>query len=359
MLEQLLIQGNSSIREAMVRLTKGNCGIILLVDEKRKLQDVITDGDIRRGILDGLALESSIAEVIEIKHRRHGQNHSQPVAAPEHADTANRLLLMQKSGVHQLPILDADGRVVDLVTIDQLTAISSAPMQALIMAGGVGKRLRPLTESIPKPMLPVGGRPILEHHVERLAALGVQEVFISTHYRSEMIHDHFGDGGAFGVTIRYIEEERQMGTAGALGMIPGGPAGTILMLNADIMTSLDYLSMIRFHQEHRSGLTIGVRGYEMQVPYGVVNSDGVSVISIEEKPQFTFNVNVGVYILEPEVIRLVRPNEPIDMPDLINQALAEHLPIVSFPILEYWIDIGRHDDYHQANQDAQQGRLNL
>ncbi|MEO6054477.1 MAG: sugar phosphate nucleotidyltransferase, partial [Chthoniobacterales bacterium] len=227
-----------------------------------------------------------------------------------------------------------------------------SPVNAIVMAGGYGKRLLPLTNETPKPMLPVAGKPILEHVLENLLQSGISNIKITTHYKSEKIEDYFGDGSSRGLNIEYVNEDQPLGTAGALGLIEPEEQPT-LVLNADILTSVDFQAMLQFHKEHKAELTVGVREYDVAVPFGVVRSEGADVTSIEEKPVFSFFVNAGIYLLEPGVIKMVPKQEKLDMPDLIKMLLENNRPVRAFPIVEYWLDVGQHKDYERANNEQE------
>jgi NDP-sugar pyrophosphorylase family protein len=224
------------------------------------------------------------------------------------------------------------------------------------MAGGFGNRLRPLTEDLPKPMLPVGGRPLMERIVEQLRDVGIHQLSVTTHYKPEVIADHFGDGSQFGVKIDYVREEQPLGTAGALGMIDQ-PEGLLLVMNGDIVTQLNFRAMVDFHHEHKADMTVAVRKFDFQVPFGVVETEGVLITGLAEKPSLGFFVNAGIYLLEPTAHRNIPRGQRFDMTDLIDHLLAEKRRVVSFPIREYWLDIGHDADYEQAQDDLKNGRI--
>jgi len=247
-------------------------------------------------------------------------------------------------------LVDSDGCVVGLVTTRDLLPSDDLSLAAVVMAGGHGMRLRPLTDDLPKPMLPVAGRPLMEHIVSQLERAGIRRVSITTHYHAEKIVEHFGDGHAFGVDLTYVNEDRPLGTAGALALVDR-PAETLLVINGDIVTQVDFHAMYAYHREHEADLTVAVRAYQVQVPYGVIETEGVHVSSIKEKPHLNFFVNAGIYLLEPSALAHIPSGRRFDMPDLIDALLGCGKPVVSFPIREYWLDIGEHDSYLQAQRD--------
>jgi len=221
----------------------------------------------------------------------------------------------------------------------------------VIMAGGFGTRLRPFTDTTPKPMLPVGDRPLMERTLENLQETGIRNVTISTHYKPEVIINHFQDGSEFGININYVNEEQPLGTAGALGLMTP-PDDTVLIINGDILTNVNFESMFQFHREHRAEMTVATRIYEFQLPYGVVEMEGVRISKITEKPTKKFFVSAGIYLLEPRMFAYIPKNQRFDMTDLIERLLIEGRQVVNFPIREYWLDIGRHPDYERAQVEA-------
>ncbi len=350
-LQYLCITPDQPIREALSLIDRNEKGIVLVVDAERRLLGTITDGDIRRAILAGTVIEEPV-KVLLIERA------GPPVTAPVGTDRVNLLRLMQERRVRQMPLLNGDRHIVDLVMLDDLMPNHTPPLQAVIMAGGLGMRLRPLTETMPKPMLPIGDRPLMERTVEKLRHAGIRQVSIATCYMGEKIVEHFGDGHTFGVDLSYVAEDFPRGTAGALALLPQ-PQETLLVINGDIMTDVDFRAMHAYHQEHQAALTVGVRKFEMSVPYGVIESSGTFVSGIKEKPRLSFFVNAGIYLLEPGVHQHIPADQRFDMTDLIQLLLDMGQPVVSFPIIEYWLDIGQHADYAQAQEHAQQTKANL
>jgi NDP-sugar pyrophosphorylase family protein len=274
-----------------------------------------------------------------------------PLTAPVGTAPAELVALMQAYEVRQIPLVDADGCVQDLALLQDLVEVEGPPLRAVVMAGGLGSRLAPLTEETPKPMLPVGDRPLLERIVAQLREAGIRHVNLTTHYRGEAIAAHFGDGREHGVEIEYVSEERPLGTAGALGLVDSDDP--ILVMNGDILTRVDFRAMHRFHDEHEADMTVAVRPYEARVPYGLVELEDAHVTAISEKPLVRGFVNAGIYLIAPGVSRLVEPSESLDMPQLIERLVAGSRRVVGFPLREYWLDIGRLADYEQALVDAE------
>ena len=342
---QTLIAKDAPILEALGMLNEAACQICLVVDKAGRLIGTVTDGDIRRGILAGIAMSAPVELVMNTKPR---------IAKPED-DSATLIGMMRRHVIHQMPLLDSEGVVVGLAQLDDLVgAQDRRDNLVVLMAGGLGKRLRPLTEDVPKPLLPVGGRPILERILEGLVAQGFHKFLISVNYRAEMIEEHFGNGSRWGVSITYLREDKAMGTAGALGLLPVPPTLPVVVMNGDLLTQTNLPRLLDYHQHRQAQASMCVRKYDFQVPFGVVRLNGDEMIGIDEKPVHEFFVNAGIYVLDPAIITLVPQDEPLDMPELFNRARERGLRTVAFPIHEYWMDIGRLDDFEKANTEARQ-----
>jgi dTDP-glucose pyrophosphorylase len=347
-LSDLLVTEDTTIRKVMTRIDQGATGIALLVDRHRRLLATVTDGDIRRAILAGTSLDSPIGELASDPTKRRPK----PLTAPAETPRSEQLRLMHEAKVRHLPLLDRTGRVVELVTADQ-DADAPLSLQAVIMAGGFGQRLRPLTDDTPKPMLPIAGSPLMERTIKSLSQVGVRRINVTTHYLPEKITDYFGSGSRYGVELNYVAENQPLGTAGALSLV-GSTEDPLLVLNGDILTRVDYRALLKFHQQHGADMTVGVRQYELGVPYGVIEAEGGHVKGVEEKPKFQFLVSAGIYLLEPQVCRRIPAGERCDMPELIEKLLQDGATVVSFPVIEYWLDIGHHDDFRRAQEDVRE-----
>lgn len=341
---------DATIRDAIAHMDANRRGIMLVLDRERRLLGTISDGDIRRAILARLNLDTPVAELLA---RKAGTPYERPVTARAGQPPAAYRALLQRHSLLYLPLLDQAGCVCGLVALDQLVPGQGLPVQAVVMAGGKGRRLHPLTEELPKPMLPVGDRPLMEIIIEQLREVGIRRVNVTTHHQPEKISEHFGDGRKFGVELTYVAEERPLGTAGALGLMKPSEE-TILVINGDILTRVDFRAMLAFHREHQADLTVAVRQYDLEVPYGVVECEGQAVRKISEKPVLGFFVNAGIYLLEPSVIRHIPSGQHFDMTDLMQRLLDAGRPVVSFPIREYWLDIGEHAQYEQAKEEVKQ-----
>jgi dTDP-glucose pyrophosphorylase len=345
-----------SLRETMTVIDECGKGIALVVDAERHLVGTVTDGDVRRAILAAVNLETPVSALLARNAASQHSKDPKPVTAQVGTERAELLATMRQHALRHIPILDDDRVVVDLVMLNDLVPTQALPLQAMIMAGGLGTRLLPLTENVPKSMLSVGDRPLMEHIVRQLRDVGIRHVNVATHYKPEKIIEHFGDGRAFGVELNYVNEDQPLGTGGALGLMPL-PSEPLLVINGDILTEVDFRAMLEFHQEYGAEMTVAVRRFEMQVPYGVVECDGSRVQRLSEKPKVGFLVNAGIYLLEPTVFQLMPNGHHFNMTDLIQWLLDTDRTIVTFPIREYWLDIGQHVDYAQAQEDVKNGRM--
>ena len=350
-LDELVVSPNSCIRDVLECIDRGARGIALIVDDQRRLISTVTDGDARRAILAGMDLDVPLTELLV---QRDARGALSPVTAPHTASQSDLLHLMNERTLRQIPLVDEEGRVVDVAFLSELAKEYELPLRALIMAGGYGTRLKPLTDDMPKPMLPVGDRPLLEIIVDGLREAGIRQVNVATHYKAEVIADHFKDGQKFGVDIRYVKEHEPLGTAGALSLLEESDE-PLLVINGDILTRVDFRSMLNFHKEQKADLTVAVRQYEFNVPYGVILTDGVNVKGIAEKPVVKQFINAGIYLLNPSVRKLVPFGKAYDIPDLIEWLIGDQRPVVCFPIREYWLDIGKADQYDQAKSDMANG----
>ena len=347
-LSEFCVPQCTSILDAMAKLDANTTKIILVLDADGRLNGTLTDGDVRRAMLAGITLEQPVDDLLTLKA---GSSIAVPVTAPAGSDRATQLAILKDRGVFHLPLVDEEQRVVDLVTLGELAPAESPALNAVIMAGGAGTRLRPLTEDLPKPMLPVGERPLMELIIQQLRQAGIKQVSLTTHYKKDVVVDHFGDGSDFGVDIQYVDEDQPLGTAGALSRLPGSD-DPLLVINGDILTRVDFRAMLDFHNEQHAEMTVAVRQHETPVPFGVVEIDGVTITGISEKPVIKHLISAGIYLLDPSVCRDIPDGRPYDMPELIGELLSQGRKVVSFPVREYWLDVGRPADYEQAQLDA-------
>lgn len=334
------ISPKAPIREAMRLIDESTMQIALVVDdEKDTLIGVVSDGDIRRGILKGIPLDEPVQTIMNRNFISMGPGAS-------HTEILN---LMKLNEVRQIPVVDDHGRVVDLKILVDL--IKPAPREnwVVLMAGGLGSRMYPLTQECPKPLLNIRSKPILEIILENFIEYGFHRFFIAVNYKSEMIEANFGNGERWGVTIEYLREEKRLGTAGALGLLPERPNLPFIVMNGDLLTKINFQHLLDFRQAYKARAVMGIREYNVQLPYGVVTMDQHRLQSIDEKPTQRFFVNAGIYVLVPEVLNLIPQNEYLDMTTLFESIISQGYETAVFPIREYWLDIGRLDDYHRAN----------
>jgi len=343
-----LINSDATLEQAIEVLDKAALRIALVVDANDTLLGTLTDGDVRRALLKHLSLETPVNQVMN----------DQPKTAEQSWTESRILAVMEQHELLQLPLVDPEKRVVGLANLHDILNKHRHDNPVFLMAGGFGTRLRPLTNNCPKPMLKVGDKPILEQILLNFVEAGFHRFYISTHYMPEVIRDHFGNGEKWGISIQYVHEEEPLGTGGALGLLPHDEIDQpLFMMNGDLLTSLNLHSFLEFHETHNGVATMCVREYEHQVPYGVITSEGTRIKSMVEKPVHRFFVNAGIYLLDPVLVKSVEPGTRIDMPTLLEGQIDGGNAVNMFPIHEYWLDIGRMDDFHKAQTEVQD-RLN-
>ena len=341
--EKVLVGPATPLEEAVNVLDKGGLRIVIVVDENRQLLGTLTDGDVRRALLRHVPMDIAVNMVM---------CHTPQVAHPEWS-REHVLSIMEATQLLQLPVINENRVVVGLETLHDLLDHRQIDNPVFLMAGGFGTRLYPLTQDCPKPLLKVGDKAILELILESFIEAGFKRFYVSTHYLPWMIQDHFGDGRRWGVTIKYVHEEAPLGTGGALGLLPHDEINLpLLMMNGDLLTRVNYRGLLDFHNENNSIATMCVREYEHKVPYGVISSDGHRVTGMVEKPTQRFFINAGIYILSPELVRSVEPGTRIDMPTLLENAIGCGKEVTMFPMHEYWLDIGRIEDFHRAQDEV-------
>ena len=336
----MAVSPKSTIREVLMVIDRHALRIALIIDEDDLLLGVVTDGDVRRGFLNGMGLDHCASDVMT----------SSPYTVGKEMDAEALVSFMTEKNILAVPVVEQNV-VVGLATLHQESSRKiehSNPV--FILAGGFGTRLRLLTDTCPKPMLNVGGKPMLEIILLQFKKAGFSNFYISLHYLSKMIVDHFGDGSRFGVNITYLNEDSPLGTGGSLGLLPRDLDKNlpIIVCNGDVLTTLDFGKLLEFHDEKSGASTVCVREYQYQVPYGVINGKGGEVTSIIEKPTHTYFVNAGIYCISPEIVYSVLANQKVDMPTLLEKSLANEGKVMMFPMHEYWLDIGHMDDYNRA-----------
>lgn len=337
--KKILIRPSTSIREALQIIDSSAMQIALVVDERDRLLGTVTDGDIRRGILKEIPLEETVLRVMN----------AHPTVAKSYERHDIVLAIMKLKRLNHIPVVDDDGCVINVETLQNLIRVDEKENWVLLMAGGLGSRLRPLTDDCPKPLLKVGGKPVLETILENFMEYGFRKFYVSVNYRAEMVEAYFGDGSRWGAEIHYIHEPKRMGTAGALSLMPERPEKPILVMNGDLLTKINFQQLLDFHHAHQAQATMCVREYSYQIPYGVVRMDKHLLKSIEEKPVERFLVNAGIYVLEPKALDFIPQDEYFDMPSLFTKIIENNGETTVFPIREYWLDIGQMSDFERAN----------
>lgn len=339
--KRLVLPPETKLRDAILKVDEGGQQIALVCDVGGRLIGTLADGDIRRAILAGTSLEEPCAQVMNPR----------PTTADPGAGKDAYLKTMRRGSFHQLPLVDAGGLLVGMVTIDELIGAEPRDNWVVLMAGGLGSRLYPLTADCPKPLLKVGGAPILENILMGLAGQGFRKFFISVNYKAEMIVDYFGNGSKWGVEICYLHEDDRMGTAGALSLLPARPDVPVLVMNGDLLTQADFAAMLDFHDTQQTSATMAVREFEYQIPYGVVDVENFQINKIEEKPTYKYLVAAGIYVLAPDAIDLIPKGIFFDMPTLFRTLAEAQMRTSAYHFKDYWLDIGRIEEFERAQRE--------
>jgi len=329
-----ILPSNSTLHQAIQNLDQVAIKIALVINEKMEFEGAISDGDIRRGLLKGMDLNSPITSVV---HR------NALVVPPEMGrEMVKQMMLANK--IQQIPVIDEQHHIVGLHLWDEISTPAVRPNLMIIMAGGMGTRLRPHTESCPKPLLPIAGKPMLEHIIEHAKLEGFSHFVLAIHYLGHMIEDYFDNGESLNVQIDYLREQSPLGTAGALGLLNPRPDTPFVISNGDVVTDIHYGELLDFHIRQTAFATMAVRVHEWQHPFGVVQTEGVDIVGFEEKPVARSHINAGVYALSPEALSVLSADAHCDMPTLFKRLQAEAKRTVAYPMHEPWLDVGRPDD---------------
>lgn len=337
-----ILPANATLHQAIQNLNQSSIKIVLVTSDAGELEGTISDGDIRRGLLKGLDLNSPIANII----------HRNALVVPPEMGRELVMQLMVANKIQQIPVINEHRHIVGLHLWDEITTVPVRPNMMVIMAGGMGTRLRPHTENCPKPLLPVAGKPMLEHIVERAKLEGFSHFVLAIHYLGHMIEDHFGNGDRLGVQIDYLREQSPLGTAGALGLLNPRPEAAFVVTNGDVITDIRYGGLLDFHIRHDAAATMAVRVHEWQHPFGVVQTQGVEIVGFEEKPLARSHINAGVYALDPGALNALSADARCDMPTLFERLQAQTKRTVAYPMHEPWLDVGRPDDLNRANAET-------
>ncbi|HTK19662.1 MAG TPA: nucleotidyltransferase family protein [Mucilaginibacter sp.] len=350
LLKDISLFVNDKLIDAITAIDRsGYLGTAVIVDQDGKFLEIITDGDIRRALLKGFDLQSPLSVVLDIKR-------SMPIPqaltgnASDERETHYQIIIVNK--IKQLPIIDVNGVCVNIIHINQFTVSDHkiSDHTIVIFAGGFGKRLRPLTDTTPKPMLPVNGKPILELIINRFKIYGFKNFIITTYYKSEVITEYFKNGSNHGVNIEYVVENKPLGTGGALRLIRELDKPFIVS-NGDILTEINFEMFIKYHLNAKADLTVASRTHEIEVPFGVLSNDNNKIRDVIEKPKHSFLVNAGMYVVNPQLIRKIPDNEEYNMTDLMKDCIKDGLNVIAYPFIEEWIDVGRHNDYNLINNN--------
>lgn len=337
----IVLNKEDTILRALELLDLHALRIVLVVDENNHLLGSITDGDIRRGLLKGQDLHASVESVM----------HTSPYSIEEDKLTNRQIFeIMREKRYLALPVIK-DGQLVNIITLDDLIRTKRKENPVFIMAGGFGTRLRPLTDKCPKPMLPIGGKPLLDTIILSLKEQGFYRFYISTHYLPEVIQNYFGNGEKFDIQIQYVHESEPLGTGGALSLLPPQEVNLpFIVINGDVLTNMNFSKLIDFHISQNAVATMCVREFQYQIPYGVVNSEQNNIKSMTEKPSYYFDINTGIYVISPELLAQVEA-QFIGMPTILEQQISKAQKVASYPLHEYWLDIGHMEDYNRAQRD--------
>lgn len=339
--KDVVVTKETSLGDAIAKIDSSALQVALVLNPDGTMAGVLTDGDIRRAILREQGLDVPTSEVMN----------KVPTMVSVTTSRDEMLSLMRRKAFHHLPLVDENNRVVGLATLDDLIGVAKRPNWVVLMAGGLGTRLQPLTNDCPKPLLPLGDKPILETILESFAEQGFERIFLSVNYKAEMIRNHFETGAKWGVKVDYLHENTPLGTAGALSLLPEKPDAPIIVMNGDLLTHTNFDNLLKFHVDNTAAATMAVREYDFQVPYGVVRLDETVIQSIEEKPVQKFFVNAGIYVLSPEALEYLPAETFFDMPNLFEHLIADGKTTVAYPLREYWIDIGRLEELERAQRE--------
>ncbi len=340
-ISEFSLGSDSSLHAAMLAIQASGPAGCCLIHNEGVFVDIITDGDLRRALLDGRSLASAVSEVLLVKKRS-------PITVTEGESELSILQTMKKNQLRQLPILDCQGKVVAVAVLSELIGSLKETTAAVIMAGGRGSRLGRLTATTPKPMLPIAGRPILEHIVQRMIDQGVEDFYISVNYLAHKIEEYFGDGSKWGVRISYLRESEPLGTAGALALLPKNVDKDFIVVNGDVLTTVDYIALRCSHDRSKSALTICSTPYQIEIPFGVLRLSDKHVKGIAEKPVFQYQVSAGIYYFSNRIIKNLNEVVQIGMPEVVDKLLASGEPVSCFPIIEGWADVGTPTEYEKA-----------
>ncbi|MFM6948038.1 MAG: nucleotidyltransferase family protein [Aquirufa sp.] len=344
--KRYLISQSETVHEALQKLDKlASDAVLFVVDAEDKLLGSITDGDMRRGFIKGFSLESPLTHFI----------YSSPKFIRSGENAISQIIEFRKKDIMIVPILDQNDCVINVLNLKHHT--SYLPIDAVIMAGGRGERLKPLTDSLPKPLLPISDKPIIEYNLDRLKDFGIEDIWITVNYLADQIMDRFKDGAEKSINIQYVQETKSLGTAGALSLIDGLSHDTVLLMNSDLLTNINFEEFFLFFQEQKADLAVACISYQVNIPYAVVEEENFQIRGFKEKPTYTHFTNAGIYLMKREILDIIPKDERFDATDLMQKLIDSNKKVVAFPMLGYWLDIGKHEDYQKAQEDIKHIKL--
>lgn len=346
-IEKHTVLKSTSVREALIKLDiLASDAILFVTDGNNVLIGSLTDGDLRRGFIKGLGFEDSLMNFIQ----------PNPSYIIEGQFVMDELEDYKARNFKIIPVLNTDKQIVDIINFRQQSTI--IPADAIIMAGGEGKRLRPLTETTPKPLLKVGGKPIIEYNIDRLKQVGIKNITLSINYLGDQLVDYFGDGISKRLNIQYIREDKPLGTIGSILLVKDFHHEDIIVMNSDLLTNIDFKDFYKSFKDSDADMAVAATSYHVDVPYGVLEADDSNkVLSLKEKPRYTYYSNAGIYILKKDLLKMIPQDQFYDITDLMKRLLEMNLKMVTYPINGYWLDIGKHEDYEKAQQDVKHIRF--
>lgn len=347
LVDKHIIYKEQSVRDALIKLDViAPSSILFVVDEDKRLLGSLTDGDLRRGFIKGLGFEHEILEFVQ----------SNPVFIKENEYDINQLEKYREDLLKIIPIVDDSKSIIDV--LDFSISKTLLPADAIIMAGGEGKRLRPLTETIPKPLLKVGDKPIIEYNIDRLKNVGIKNIHLSINYLGDQLIDYFGDGSNRSLNIKYVKEDKPLGTIGSILLVDKFMHDDIIVMNSDLLTNIDFTDFYKSFKDSNADMAVAATSYHVDVPYGVLEmGEGTAVKSLKEKPRYTYYSNAGIYLLKKNLLSMIPNDEFYDITDLMERVLEMNLRLITYPINGYWLDIGKHEDFKKAQEDIKHIRL--
>lgn len=348
LVEKHIIYQEQSVRDALIKLDEiAPSSILFVVDKETKLLGSLTDGDLRRGFIKGLGFENKLLDFVQ----------SSPIFIKHNQYDLNQLEKFRKDLLKIIPIVDDYSRIVDILDFSLRKTL--IPADAILMAGGEGKRLRPLTENTPKPLLIVGEKPIIEYNIDRLINVGIKTINLSINYLGEQLVNYFKDGAEKGIDIKYVKENKPLGTIGSVLLVEEFYNDDIIVMNSDLLTNIDFADFFKTYKESGADMAVATTSYHVDVPYAVleVGDDGSAVKSLKEKPRYTYYSNAGIYIMNKKLLKMIPENEFYDITDLMDRILEMDLKLVTYPINGYWLDVGKHEDFKKAQEDIKHIKL--